>query len=77
VNVAVPLGPTVCATAVLPLSVTPDGSVPFPLGPWPVTVTDPVNPLAPVIVATMLPGSVSSKFSVVGVTPNVKGAAVE
>ena len=33
VNVAVPFGPTVCATAVLPLSVTPDGSVPFPLGP--------------------------------------------
>jgi hypothetical protein len=77
VNVAVPLDPTVCEIGVLLLSVTPDGNVPLPLGPWPVTVTEPLNPLVPVMVATMLPGCVSSRFSEVEFKPSPKGATVE
>jgi hypothetical protein len=76
VKVAVPLGPTVCEIGVVLLSVTPVGNVPLPLGPWPVTVTDVVNPLAEVMVATILDGSALMRFSVVGLTPSEKGATV-
>ena len=77
VNVAVEPGATVCEIAVVALSVTPVGKVPLPVGPWPMTVTEALNPVAPVMVATMLAGAASSRLSVVGFTPSVKGATVE